>query len=59
MPKDAQLAPGIYIRGGKKFVVRQDIGLEGLPKPLPTFPKGKECLTEVGQDSQKEELVGL
>ncbi len=22
MPKDAQLAPGIYIRGGKKFVVR-------------------------------------
>ena len=22
MPKNAQLAPGIYIRGGKKFVVR-------------------------------------
>ena len=22
MPADAQLAPGIYIRGGKKFVVR-------------------------------------
>ena len=22
MPADAQLAPGIYVRGGKKFVVR-------------------------------------
>ena len=26
MPKDVQLAPGIYIRGGKKFVVRQIVG---------------------------------
>ena len=26
MPKSVQLAPGIYIRGGKKFVVRQSVG---------------------------------
>ena len=26
MPKDAQLAPGVYICGGKKFVVRQIVG---------------------------------